>query len=158
MGGHARLARNSDESPRCQQCGRGGIDLREGGSGFEGQWFCRDCWKSWDGRSRSRSSSTSSSSSRSSGSSGQDEMIGAPDAVVQVPVPPQRFWRSMELPLDFRPSEDRSGYSLSCQVPAHLQDVKLELNPRATHLTISGVHLPTAEEVEAMQKQISFAA
>jgi len=113
-----------------------------------------------------RSSSPSSASSRSSSSINsasdcagpqQPRMLGAPKPVREVPVPPQRFWKAMELPLRFRPSEEKGCYLLAGRAPSRLEDVKLELSPGATHLTVSGLHLPTARELEGMQKQISFA-
>jgi len=124
------------------------------------------CQQSDDGRS-SRSSLLSSSSSISSSSTSSAPACSAPEQghtgaatnhPAEVPVPSQRFWKALEFPLRFRPSEERGCYLLSCPVPSHLEDVKLELSPGATHLTVSGVHLPTAAEVEGMHKQISFAA
>lgn len=73
-----------------------------------------------------------------------------------VPLPPCDFWEQLELPLQFRSSEERSCYTLtSCASKFEAEEIKLQLSPDASSLTISGLHLPTDAEVQEMRDNIA---
>jgi len=85
----------------------------------------------------------------------QAQVHAAQERIPEVPVPVRKFWKQLELPLQFKSSEEGSCYTLSCRAPGlHAQEVKLELSRDSGHLIISAAHLPAAAEVEDMQKTI----
>lgn len=74
----------------------------------------------------------------------------------EVPVPTRSFWEQMELPLDFRCSEESACYALSCRAPGlRTQDVQLNLSSDSNRLIVSGLHLPTSAAVREMQSRIT---
>lgn len=78
------------------------------------------------------------------------------ELVREVPVPMQKFWEELELPLRFQPAEEQSCYTLFCRAAGlRPQEVNLELSPDSTHLIVSGSHLPATAEVASMRDAIA---
>lgn len=70
-------------------------------------------------------------------------------------LPNEEFWQKLKLPLHFEPFESRSCYTLTCK-SSNLQsdEINLHLNRAPSRLTVSGVHVPTASELEEMTTRI----
>lgn len=115
----------------CHECGRLCSEGSEGDSEFEGQWFCPACWHSW---AASEAKST-----------GQTEL----------PVLGHEFWKELPLTLKLEPSEDRSCYNLCANLRnLRPRDLHMQLSHDASLLTVSGVHFPSAADVQKMQKNV----
>jgi len=73
----------------------------------------------------------------------------------EVQAPTRDFWEQLELPMQLRSSEERSCYTLtSLALYFQAEEIKLQLSPDASCLTISGAHLPTAAQLQEMQDNI----
>jgi hypothetical protein len=118
----------------CDGCGQLRSEGCMGDSGFEGDWFCSECWRSWEA------------------SDCEENAKPEPHAVT---FPENKFWEQLELPLQFQTSGDKNGYTMvshSCHLQA--EEIKLEFSHDASHLTVHGVHLPTNAELKGMQDRI----
>jgi len=139
---------SSLQEPRtCMECGNMRSEGRAGDKGFEGQWFCLDCWRAWNQGSTEEPAAKMQSSINEP----------APNLLADgVPLVPTRLWEQLELPLQAEISEERDGYVVSYRM-RNLQadDVDLQLNHDASQLKICGVHFPTTAEAQRMRQQIS---
>lgn len=129
-------------STQCHKC-HGCLDFKpeEAGSDYAGQWFCTGCCQSSEASKRQAQSVQANPSTQ----------LQAP----VVPVPPDRFWEQLDLPLQFKSFQERGCYKVSsCPCDLRPHEVCLKISRDQSCLTVSGTHLPTAAEVEAMQEDI----
>jgi len=132
-----RLASQPPHPPdrhSCNECGRLSSEGREGDAGFEGHWFCSDCWRAWKSQSYQE----------------EDEDKCKPHVV-----PENHFWEQLKLPLQFEPCENSDCYTITC-ASSNLcsRDINLQLNRDASRLTLAGVHVPTAAELQEMTDRV----
>lgn len=72
---------------------------------------------------------------------------------LQIPAPRCDLWKALSLSLDFASKELPTHYIASAAVPK-LEDVELRLSADGSRLTVTGVQLPTTEEIHSMQDQL----
>jgi len=124
----------------CSECGKVSSDCIEGDAGFAGEWYCLDCWKSWD-------------ACRCDDRSGSEAGFNESNAL---PIPRQEFFQRLELPLQFTCSEDAACFCLSSRsINFCGEDVNLKINPGASSLTISGMRCPTGSELKDLQTAVA---
>lgn len=129
---------------RCHECGNTSSQGWMGDSGFEDQWFCSDCWRSWEASSCGELNDLPVQTCAT-------EKLRS----LELTIPDSQFWESLELPLQLTSSEDRSGYTVTshlCNIRA--EEIKLHLSHNRSDLTISAKHLPTASELKKMQDKL----
>jgi len=131
----------------CMECGNIRSEGCAGDKGFEGQWFCLDCWRAW------HQGSIEEPVAKLQSSIDKPSLELLADGVPPVPT---RLWEQLELPLQAEISEERDRYVVSYRM-RNLQanDVDLQLTHDASQLKISGVHFPTTAEAQQMRQQIS---
>jgi hypothetical protein len=128
------------ECRRCEECEHMKSTGRMGDTGFEGQWFCSDCWQAWG----------------ACGEAVPASVVPCKSQIPQVPSVPSHFWDHIELPLQAETSEERDCYRVSFRMcNPQPSTVNVRLSRDASQLKIFGVHLPTDAESEEMQQCIA---
>eukprot|EP00971_Amphidinium_carterae_P337625 6474526-Amphidinium_carterae.2 len=69
--------------------------------------------------------------------------------------PPAKAWRSLSLPVQFRASEEQSGYVIRSSIPGvNAKTVTAKLDKTADTLTIQGLRAPDEDELQDMRERL----